>query len=92
MKNLIGSVRDTARLEIMPQFRNAEPDARSTKLDAKLSRAAINGPIGATGMTGFGMIGSGLAVLGAHKSRAERTSRQNDRVNCLSVGEDAWDL
>ena len=35
MENLIDAVRDTGRREIMPHFRNLEPDAISTKVDAK---------------------------------------------------------
>lgn len=35
MEELIDAVRDTGRREIMPHFRNLEPDAISTKMDAK---------------------------------------------------------
>jgi fructose-1,6-bisphosphatase/inositol monophosphatase family enzyme len=35
MEELIDAVRDTGRREIMPHFRNLEPDAISTKVDAK---------------------------------------------------------
>lgn len=35
MEDLIDAVRDTGRREIMPHFRNLEPDSISTKVDAK---------------------------------------------------------
>jgi fructose-1,6-bisphosphatase/inositol monophosphatase family enzyme len=35
MDDMIDAVRDTGRREIMPHFRNLEPDAISTKVDAK---------------------------------------------------------
>ena len=35
MEDLIDAVRDTSRREIMPHFRNLEPDSISTKVDTK---------------------------------------------------------